>query len=83
MSTIHTNSQLYYNSSSHQQYDLGIICLMKFKQELLSLNSNASYQNVGINLQIIKEQSDQGLHCLLFQLHHLEISHQGRTSFKF
>ena len=26
----------------------------------------------------IEEQSDQGLHCLLF-LHHLEVSYHGRT----
>ena len=29
---------------------------------------------------LLEEQSDQGLHCLLFHLHHLEVKHQGRTA---
>ena len=29
---------------------------------------------------LLEEQSDQGLHCLLFHLHHLEVFHHGRTS---
>ena len=29
---------------------------------------------------LIEEQSDQCLHCLLFHLHHLKDSHNGRTS---
>ena len=28
-------------------------------------------------LLLLKEQSDQGLHCLLFHLHHIEVSHCG------
>ena len=28
---------------------------------------------------LLEEQSDQGLHCLLFHWHHLEVSHHGRT----
>ena len=27
---------------------------------------------------LLEEQSDQGLHCLLFHLHHLEVLHHGR-----
>ena len=26
-----------------------------------------------------EEQSDEGLHCLLFHLHHLKVLHHGRT----
>ena len=29
---------------------------------------------------LLEEQSDQGLHCLLFHLHHLEVLDLGRTS---
>ena len=35
--------------------------------------------------QDLEEQSDQGLHCglhwMLFQLHYLEVSYQGMTSY--
>ena len=30
--------------------------------------------------RLLEEQSDQGLHCLLFHFHHLEVLHIGRTS---
>ena len=33
-----------------------------------------------VQSQILDEQSVQGLHCLLFHLHYLEVSHHGRNS---
>ena len=31
-------------------------------------------------IRLPQEKSDQGLHCLLFYFHPLEVSHHGRTS---
>ena len=43
------------------------------------------FKEVALTLQtqirvLIVKQSGQALHCLLFHLHHLEISHHGITS---
>ena len=33
-----------------------------------------------VQSQILDEQCDLGLHCLLFHLHYLEVLHHGRNS---
>ena len=46
----------------------------------LSFRTDGSGQTVQTQIRLLlEEQSDQGLHCLLFHLHHLEVLHHGKT----
>ena len=48
---------------------------------VISFRTDKSGQTVQTQIRLLlEEQSDQGLHCLLFHLHHLEVKHQGRTA---
>ena len=40
---------------------------------------NFRTDTLGQSVQTLEEQSDQGLHCLLFHLHHLEVLHHSKT----
>ena len=47
----------------------------------LSFRTDRSGQAVQTQIRLLlEEQSDQGLHCLLFHLHHQEVLDHGRTS---
>ena len=42
---------------------------MKFTVIILSFRTDMSGQTVQIQIRLLQEQSDLGLHCLLFHLH--------------
>ena len=37
------------------------------------------WANSETQIRLLLEQSDEGPHCLLYHLHHLEVSYHGRT----
>ena len=46
---------------------------------ILNFWTNRFWQTVQTHIRLLlEEQSDQGLHCLLFHLHYLEISGYGK-----
>ena len=48
---------------------------------ILNFRTDQSGQTVQTQIRLLqKEQSDQGIHCLLFHLHHLEVLDHGITS---
>ena len=47
---------------------------------ILSFGRDRSGQTVQTQIRLLlEEQSDQGLHCLLFHLHHFDEIHEGLT----
>ena len=47
---------------------------------ILSFRTDMPEQTVQMQIQILEEQSDQGLHCLPFPLHRLDLLLYGRAT---
>ena len=60
-------------------YKTCVFCSVKYRNDPKFLDRKACANNVDPD-QTAQEQSDQGLHCLLFHLHLLESLLYGRTT---
>ena len=63
------------------EYTIRLKLLQIDTVKILNFRTDTIRQTVQTQIRLLlEEQLDQGLHCLLFHLHHLEVKHQGRTA---
>ena len=68
------------NDHQKPSYVVPHVCVFLSTVKVLNFQTDMLGQTVQTQIRLLlKEQSDLGLHCLLFHLHHLEVLHHCKT----
>ena len=75
------NTWLYYNACHYNNAWLNYNALLYYTVNIQSLRTDRSGQTVKTQIRLLlEEQSDQGLHCLVFHLHFFDKISNGLVS---